>query len=116
MKKLFMLFGFAVTASLAFGQKKVSIDSLSGHLNEKVIVCSEVYGVKELEKMTFINVGAAYPKSPLTIVIFAKDLPNFKTTPSALYGNKKICVTGELKDFKGKMEIIVSKPEEITVE
>ena len=72
-----------------------------------------VYGVKSLEKVTFINVGAKYPNAPLTIVIFAKDLANFKDTPEKLYGNHSICVTGVLKEYKGKTEIIVSKPDEI---
>ena len=75
-----------------------------------------VYGVKALEKVTFINVGSAYPNAPLTLVIFAKDLVNFNDTPAKLYNNKSICVTGTIKDYKGKAEIIVNKQEQIRVE
>ncbi len=69
-----------------------------------------------MEKVTFINLGSAYPHSPLTVVIFAKDRGNFSDTPEKLYANKSICVTGAIKEYKGKAEIIVRKQEEIKVQ
>ena len=42
-------------------------------------VCSEVLGVKVTDKIDYINEGAQYPKSPLSVVIFATDKANFKT-------------------------------------
>ena len=42
--------------SSTFCQAKISVDSVSKHIGETVIVCSKVYGVKALEKVTFINV------------------------------------------------------------
>jgi DNA/RNA endonuclease YhcR with UshA esterase domain len=107
----FVLITFAAAA-----QYKVPIDSLAQYTGKSVTVCSEVYGVKTTEKVTYINVGAKYPHAPLTIVIFKKDLEaNFKDTPEKLYGNQHICVTGVVKDYKGKMEIVISKPEDIIV-
>lgn len=97
-------------------QNKVPVDSVAKYIGEKVTVCTTVYGVKSINNLTFINVGAVYPKSPLTVVIFAKDLPNFKASPEVLYNNKRICVTGKLEDYKGKPEIIVTHPEEIIVQ
>ena len=66
--------------------------------------------------MTFINLGTEYPNSPLTIVIFAKDFGNFKSSIESMYNNKNICVTGILKDYKGKTEIIITKPDAITIQ
>jgi DNA/RNA endonuclease YhcR with UshA esterase domain len=116
MKNLFTTITFLFITSISFAQTNISIDSVSIHIGEKVTVCSEVFGVKSLDKVTFINAGAKYPNAPLTIVIFAKDLPNFKDTPEKLYGNQKICVTGVVKEYKGKTEINVSKPEDIVVD
>ena len=97
-------------------QFKVPLDSLNQYIGKRVTVCSEVYGIKTTDKVTFINVGAKYPNAPLTIVIFKKDLDaNFTTSPEKLYGNQPICVTGVVKDYKGKTEIVVSSPEEIIV-
>ena len=63
---------------------------------------------KALEKVTFINLGAAYPNSLLTVVIFTKDKSKFKEAPEAMYADKTICLTGELKEYNNKPEIIVS--------
>jgi hypothetical protein len=117
MKKM----GIAIVALLciytsAFAQKKVSIDSVKNYLGQQVTVCSKVFGVKALEKITFINVGAAFPNAPLTLVIRAKDYANFTELPEKRYANKQICVTGTIADFKGKLQIMVTKPSDIVVE
>jgi len=56
----------------------------------------------------------------LSIVIASIQITNlffrFATdTPAKLYNNKSICVTGTIKEYKGKAEIIVSKQEQIKV-
>lgn len=97
-------------------QVKIPVDSVVQYVGQNVTVCATVYGVKSLDKLSFINLGAAYPKSPLTIVIFTKDLPNFKASPESLYANKSVCVTGKLEDFKGKPQMVITRPEEIIVQ
>ena len=79
------------------------------------MVCSIVYGVKELPNINFINVGAQYPDNPLTIVVFPGDKENFKQGLS-VYDNKNICVTGKIKAYKGKPEIIITKPQDISIQ
>lgn len=116
MKKISTAFVCLLISCISFGQIKISIDSVNNHAGERVTVCNEVYGVKTTEKVTYINLGAAYPKSPLTVIIFAKDLANFPEPPEKLYGNQQVCVTGTLKEYKGKMEIIITKPEELAVQ
>jgi aspartyl/asparaginyl-tRNA synthetase len=116
MKKLLLTILICFTAYVLSAQVKVPADSVAKYIGQNVTVCAWVYGVKSLDKLSFINLGAAYPKSPLTIVIFTKDLPNFKTTPEILFANKTICVTGKLEDFKGKPQIVITRPEEIIVQ
>lgn len=111
-----MLCCFSVLLSaLLFAQSNISIDSVKNHIGEKVMVCDEVYGVKTTEKVTYINLGSAYPNSPLTVLIFSKDLVNFPESPEKLYRNQQVCVTGLLKEYKGRMEIIISRPDELKV-
>lgn len=116
MKRLLTSTAFIFITVVSLAQFKVPLDSLNQYIGKRVTVCSEVYGIKTTDKVTFINVGAKYPNAPLTIVIFKKDLDaNFTESPEKLYGNQPICVTGVVKDYKGKTEIIVSNPEEIIV-
>lgn len=116
MKKLILIVITSFFTFNVFCQSKIDIDSISQHTNEKVTVCSKVYGAKALEKVTFLNLGAAYPNSLLTIVIFSKDRNNFKKAPEQLYADKNICVTGIIKEYQGKPEIIVSSPDEIKIQ
>ena len=83
------------------------------YIGKKVTACSRVYGIKSLDNVTFINAGDKFPNSPLTIVIFAKDRKTFPRPIEELYADKNICVKGTIELFKGKAEIIVTKPEEI---
>ena len=116
MKNLIITSALLLSVSIAAAQTKVSIDSVKQYIGKTVTVCNEVFGVKTTDKVTYINVGAKYPNAPLTIIIFKKDLEaNFKETPEKLYGNQQICVTGVVKEYKGRMEIIVSRPEDIIV-
>jgi hypothetical protein len=115
MKKcLIVLVLFFITNSL-FAQTKISVDSSGAYIGKLVTTCSQVFGIKATDKVVLINLGAAYPASPLTIAIQAKDFANFTTPPAELYANKKLCVTGTIELFKGKAEIVVTKPEEITI-
>lgn len=116
MRKLLFILAFTTASQFVIAQTNINIDSISSYMGQQVQICSQVYGVKSLEKVTFINLGAAYPNSPLTIVIFAKDLANFKGTPEELYKSKQICVTGKLSEYKGKPQIVVTKPEEIILQ
>lgn len=114
MKKLICLLAFMCFACVCYSQKTISIDSASAYVGQLVSINSKVYGVKSFEKVTLINLGAAYPKSPLTIAIMAKDLSNFETSPEKLYG-KQIVVTGTVKEFKGKPEIMITNQSEIKI-
>ena len=87
MKKIILITFATVLSSIAISQSKISIDSVTKHYGEKVTVCSKVYGTKALEKVTFINLGAAYPNSLLTLVIFTKDKSNFKDAPEVMYAD-----------------------------
>lgn len=116
MKKIITIAVAWFISATAFCQSTIAVDSASAHVGESVIVCSKVYGVKSLEKITFINLGAAYPNSPLTIVIRAEDRGNFPQPVETMYENKNVCVTGTIKEYKGRYEIEVTKPAEITVQ
>ena len=66
--------------------KEINVNDASSNIGQTVKVCSMVYGTKELKSgMTFINLGSAYPNSPLTLVIYGDDMSNFKQNPSSYY-------------------------------
>ena len=116
MKKIITIAVACFISATAFCQSTIAVDSASAHVGEAVTVCSKVYGVKSLESITFINLGAAYPNSPLTIVIRAEDRGNFPQPAETMYADKNVCVTGTIKEYKGRYEIEVTQPGEIVVQ
>ncbi len=120
MKKLLLFLSVSFLFASAEAQTVVSIDSLANHIGETVTVCDKVYGTRFFEsskrKPTFLNMGASYPNSPLTIVIFEEDRPKFKRVPEILYDRKNVCVTGKLETYKKITEIIVTSPDQIVIQ
>ena len=116
-KSLFTLSLLFITNFLS-AQTQISIDSVSAYIGKTVKVCDKVAGTfvtKGDKPVTYLNLGADYPKTKLTIVIFQKDLVNFPLKPSDHYKGQDVCVTGEIKQYKEKIEIIANKPEQIKV-
>jgi hypothetical protein len=70
----------------------VSIDSLSKHIFEAVIVSGKVYGFKITKQQTLLYLGAAYPTHLLMVVL--KEAES-KRLARSLKG-KVIAVTGKL--------------------
>lgn len=117
MKHLFILV-FSLSCLSSVAQTKIPVDSAKNYKDKLVTICAKVYGIKYLEKseITFIDLGAAYPDAPLTVVILAKDKANFPQNPETLYSDKQICVTGTIKEYEGRLEIDVESPDQIAVQ
>ena len=106
------------TGHLLVGQQTISIDSISFFVEKNVKVCDKVAGTfvtKGDKPVTYLNLGADYPNTKLTIVIFQKDLDNFPFTPSDHYKGINICVTGKIGVYKERPQIVVNKPDQIEI-
>ena len=99
------------------GSIEIDVTKASEYEGKLVRICSKVYSTKVLESngMTFLNVGADYPDSPLTIVIYKDSLGNFDFKPDEYYKGKYICVSGKVKIYKGKPEIIINTQHAIQI-
>jgi hypothetical protein len=62
----------------------------------------------------YLNFHANW-KRYLTLVIPVEDLPLFPSDPEKAYRGKKVRVRGEVKLYKGRPEMVVRSPEDITV-
>ena len=118
MKLFNSILGLLLFSNILFSQTQISIDSVSTYIGKTVTVCDKVAGTfvtKGEKPVTYLNLGADYPNSKLTIVIFQKDLINFPITPSDHYKGMDVCVTGEVGTYKDKVQIIANKAEQIEV-
>lgn len=99
------------------GSSEIDVTMAAEYEGKLVHICSKVYSTKVLDSngMTFLNLGADYPNSPLTIVIYSDSLGNFDSKPDEYYKGKNICISGKVKMYKGKAEIIANTQHAIEV-
>lgn len=102
-----------------FSQVSIPAAEASRHIGEKATVCDKVSGGRFMENAngqpTLINMGDVYPNNPFTFVIFADDRKKFSYKPEDFLVNKKVCVTGEIKEFRGKPQIVVTDTVQVIV-
>lgn len=113
MKELLFLSIMATT--LLFGDQYTTYEA-SSHIGENATVCGTVsggyYAVRSNGEPTFINLDGRYPNQKFTIFILGKDRHNF-SSPERSYNGKNICVTGFIRNYKGKPQITVSDKSQI---
>lgn len=93
---------------------QISIDSLSAYIGKTIKECIKLRGtfITIGEKpVTYLNSGADYPNTKLTISSFQKDFINFPFTPFDYHKGINVSVTGEKNIYKEKIKIIVNNPE-----
>ncbi len=97
----------------------ITAEQAAGHVGEVATVCGPVghtlYASSTRGQPTFIDFGPKYPDSVFVVLIWGSSRSKFGT-PELTYQNRSICVTGEIHNYKGKPEIIVSDPGAISVQ
>jgi hypothetical protein len=86
----------------------VKLEEVKNAIGKTVSTQGKVYSSRDIGSMVLVNLGAAYPDQLLTIALKgkAKEL-------GGLLENKTITVEGEVIDYKGKPEIIITDPAKI---
>lgn len=118
MRRIFAMVILCFLMSSLSGQT-VGPEEASKFIGQKKTVCGKVFGGRFLENAkdgpTLLNMGAAYPNNPFTFVIFANDRKNFAFKPEEFLIDKDVCVTGDIKDYKGKPEIVLTDSTQIRI-
>lgn len=106
---------FLSAGYIAQSQTMVLAKDAAQYIGKTVTICDSVYSTKALDKLTLINLGGAFPKELVTVVINKEDLGKFTSEPSSMYIGNNICVTGLVTEFKGKPQIVITDPKQIVV-
>lgn len=89
------------------------------HVGEQQRVCGKVASAKYAEAVhgspTFLNLDRAYPHQIFTALVWGADRAAFTPAPEELLG-QHVCVTGKIELYKGKPEIVVHGPAQISAE
>jgi len=118
MKHTFLLLIIICQHQTLIGQT-IPLDSAKFYEGKTITICSKVidtYVSKHEDETTFINFGKPYPNNSFTVVIYAKDLDNFKYSPTNYLKGKVICITGKITIYKDKPQMIVEGEEAVKIE
>jgi hypothetical protein len=113
MKKLAFVFALLICLSVqSKAQQKIGPVDFKKDIGKTVTLCDTVYTVKIVsDTLSLINMGGNYPNQKYTVAVrgnkIALDWVNLK--------RKHLCVTGVLELYKDTLQIMVSEPNQVTV-
>jgi hypothetical protein len=100
-------------------QTHITAAEAKNHVGERATVCGNVvsthYAARSKGNPTFLNLDEPYPRQVFTILIWGSDRAKFGD-PEAKYGNKRVCVTGLIKDYKGVPEVVAEQSSQIEIQ
>jgi micrococcal nuclease len=98
------------------GLKVIGACQARDYHGKEIIVEGKVADVYLSKTNTlFLNFEKPYPNQCFTGVIFSSNLYKFAKDPENYYLNKTVRIRGEIKEYRGKPEIILEKPDQIEV-
>ena len=107
---------FAAFSVLYAQAGRLTSTEAKNHIGEKATVCGNVvsahYAARTKGNFTFPNLDEPYPRQIFTILIWGSDRAKFGD-PENTYANKKVCVTGTIKDYRGIQEVVAEQPSQI---
>jgi len=122
MKKFLVLFTLTLfVCQFAWAAKPHGIAAKDAfrRIGDKATVCGVVANARYLKSSgrepTFLNLADTYPKHPFTVVIWGETRDQFDYPPESLEG-KSICVSGLIETYKGKPQIVVTSPKQLSVD
>jgi hypothetical protein len=92
-------------------------DDAAKHVGQNATVCGVVASTKFdahlRSRPTFLDFGRPYPDQVFAAVIFGDNRAKFGTPETTLRG-KRVCVSGKIREYRGKPEIVLSDPSQLT--
>ncbi|MGB9907273.1 MAG: hypothetical protein ACPLRR_07820 [Candidatus Saccharicenans sp.] len=94
--------------------KEISWEEAENYYGQTVWVRGTVVAANNTGKVCFLNFHRNWRRY-FTAVIFASDFHRFSQLPEKLYLNREVRVYGRVREYQGKPEIIVDRPEQIEI-
>jgi len=94
--------------------KTIAWQDASKHYGENVTIEGTVAETYNSGKVCFLNFDTNYRNS-FTAVIFASDFHLFPANPQDYYYGKRVRITGHIKEYSGRPEIILNDPGQMEV-
>ena len=114
-----LLMGAPAATADAPGVPAITPTEAKVHVGELVRVCGIVasahYAPQSRRAPTFLNLERPYPRHVFTIVIWQENRAAFGE-PEVAYLGKRVCVTGTVKTYRGRPEIVATEPRQLSAD
>jgi DNA/RNA endonuclease YhcR with UshA esterase domain len=108
----FFVFHFSPLSAQDTIKKIIPVEAQS-YIGKVVTVVGMIAGLHKTDNIIYLNIDAKYPDNIFTAVIFMDDFDEFKNIDSFL--GKKVEITGIVKEYNNKAEIILNTDTQLTV-
>lgn len=108
------VFILSIISRIIFAEQIIQWNEAHKHYGQYVTVEGTIVNTYNSGKACFLNFHKDHKKH-FTAVIFMSDYSKFPASPEDYYYGKKVQVTGTIKEYKGKPEIILEKPSQIKI-
>lgn len=117
--KIFKLFIVLFISFSAYSQDcQINVYEALKYKGQKTTVCgivTQIYTPNDIEgNPVYINMGGKFPNHKFTIVIWGDDILKFKNGLEE-YKDRHIAVTGKIKEYDGKAQIVLKDPKQIRI-
>ena len=92
----------------------VPLSDAGNNIGKNIVIEGTITKSHDSGKVVFLNFKDGL-NLYLTCVIFASDFSNFPEKPEEFYLNKKVKVSGRVKEYKGAPEIVLSSQRQISL-
>ncbi len=118
MKKILLISTICFVSKLSFAQAH-SPEDATNHIGDSIKICGKIFSGRFFETSnnspTLLNMGAAYPASPLTVMIPGTVRSRMGYAPEIELKEKNVCVSGKIILYKEKPQIIVYSASQLEV-
>src|SRR5260370_35351299 len=112
-KTLFTLLAFICSSSIIAQTSTYTPGEAAKHVGETAKITGTVDGVHQSGKSNiFLNMGGKYPNQAFTAFIPSASAAQFPNPQQ--YEGRTVAVSGKIALYKGKPEIIVNSPSQIS--
>jgi len=106
--------GWRFTSGLENTARAISWEDAGKYIGSQASIEGKVVSAYNSGKVCYLNFHPNW-KRYFTVVIFASDFTRFPSPPEKTYLEKTIRVTGTVKEYQGRPEMVVSSPGQIQI-
>lgn len=96
----------------------IKADKAAFYVGQNVTVCGKVAEIRHTDNISYLNIDKTYPHQPIAFLIWKNKLSYIeqKVGDLNLLSQQMICARGEVKEYKGALQLTIDQAQQILKE